>query len=236
LPFFRDLLAKVSEIGLERIDAADRDRLLGLSFMLIATRHRLGLIDEPFEARILVARKYFAEHLPDALRGAVEFFDPAAVNHALSLQDNILFGKVMTTQAGASASISQLLRRVLDQQDMRAVVISVGLDFQVGVGGARLAAADRQKIAIARALLKRPAILVFDQAEASMDPTTQKRVVARILEHNRDRCVVWVLQRLELSEMFDRVLILQRGRVAEQGRFAELRNNGGVLDELIQKS
>ena len=165
----------------------------------------------------------------------MEFFDPAAVNHALSLQDNILFGKVMTTQAGASASISQLLRQVLDEQNMRAVVVSVGLDFQVGVGGARLPAAERQKIAIARALLKRPAILVFDQAEATMDPSTQKRVVARILERSRDRCVVWVLQRLELSEMFDRVLILQRGRVVEQGRYAELKSNGGVLDELMHK-
>jgi putative ABC transport system ATP-binding protein len=235
LPFLKDLLAKVSEVGLERIDARDRDRLLSLAFMLIATRHRLGLIDEPFEARILVARKYFSEHLPAELRGAVEFFDPAAVNHALSLQDNILFGKVMTTQAGASANISQLLRQVLDQHDMRAMVISVGLDFQVGVGGARLPAADRQKIAIARALLKRPAILVFDQAEATMDPSTQKRVVGKILEWSRDRCVIWVLQRLELSEMFDRVLILQRGRVAEQGGYAELKSKGGVLDELIHK-
>jgi putative ABC transport system ATP-binding protein len=235
LPFFKELLAKVSEVGLERIDAADRARLLGLSFMLIASRHRLGLIDEAFEARILVARKYFAEHLPKELAGAVEFFDPAVVNHALSLQDNILFGKVMTTQAGASANISQLLRQVLDQQNMRAVVVSVGLDFQVGVGGARLPAADRQKIAIARAMLKRPAILVLDQAEATMDPTTQKRVVERILQRSKDRCVIWVLQRLELSEMFDRVLILQQGRVVQQGRFAELRSNGGVLDELFHK-
>src|SRR6185436_18381944 len=182
LPFFRDLLAKVSEIGLERIDAADRDRLLGLSFMLIGARHRLGLIDEPFEARILVARRYFAENLPEEMRGAVEFFDPATCNRALSLQDNILFGKVMTSQAGASANISRLLRQVLDQQNMRSLVISVGLDFQVGVGGARLPVADRQKIAIARALMKRPAVLVLDQAEAAMDPSSQKRVIARILE------------------------------------------------------
>jgi len=236
LPYFKDLLAKVSEVGLERIDARERDRLVGLAFMLIAARHRLGLIDEPFEARIVVARNYFAEHLPAALRGAVEFFDPAACNHALSLQDNILFGKVMTTQAGASGSISQLLRQVLEEQHMRSLVVSVGLDYQVGVGGARLATAERQKIAIARAMLKQPAILVLDQAEAAMDPTTQRRVVSRVLEYSKGRCVVWVLQRLELSEWFDRVLILQRGRVVEQGRFAELRNNGGVLDELIQKA
>ena len=235
LPFFKELLAKVSDGSLEGIGAADRDRLLGLPFMLIAARHRLGLIDEAFEARILTARRYFAEHLPDELRGAVEFFDPARFNHALSLQDNVLFGKVVTTQAGASASIGRLLRQVLDQENMRAIVISVGLDFQVGVGGARLATADRQKIALARAFLKRPAILVLDQAEAAIDPATQKRVIARILERSKGRSVVWVLQRFELSELFDQVLVLEGGRVVEQGRFAELRNSGGVLHDLMAK-
>ena len=236
LPFFKELLAKVSDVGLDRIDAADRDRLLGLSFMLIATRHRLGLIDEPFQARILIARRYFAEHLPEEMRGAVEFFDPATCNRALSLQDNILFGKIMTTQAGAAANISRLLRQVLDQQNMRSLVISVGLDFQVGVAGARLAVADRQKIALARALIKRPAVLVLDQAEAAMDPTSQKRIIARILEGSKGRCVIWVLQRLELSELFDQVLVLQHGRVVEQGNFAELRDNGGVLHDLLSKA
>jgi putative ABC transport system ATP-binding protein len=235
LPYFKDLLGKVSDVGLDAIDAADRDRLLGLSFMLIAARHRLGLIDEPLEARILVARRFFAENLPEEMRGAVEFFDPATCNRSLSLQDNILFGKVVTTQAGASASISRLLRQVLEQQNMRSVVISVGLDYQVGVGGARLPAPDRQKIAIARALMKRPTILVLDQAEAAMDPITQKRVITRILGQSKGRCVVWVLQRLELSELFDQVLVLQRGQVVEQGPYAELRTNGGALHDLISK-
>jgi len=235
LPFFKELLARVAKVGLDRIDPADRDRLLGLSFKLIAARHRLGLIDEPFEARILVARRYFSENLPEQMRGAVEFFDPATCNRALSLQDNILFGKVMTTQAGASASISRLLRQVLDQQNMRSLVVGVGLDFQVGVGGARLAVADRQKIAIARSLMKRPAVLVLDQAEAAMDPVSQKRVISRILDASKGRCVVWVLQHLELSELFDQVLVLKNGRVVEQGSFAELSNSGGVLRDLISK-
>jgi ABC-type multidrug transport system fused ATPase/permease subunit len=68
-----------------------------------------------------------------------------------------------------------------------------------------------------------------------MDPTSQKRVIGRILERCRGRCVIWVLQRQELSELFDQVLVLQHGRVAEQGSFADLRNKGGVLSELLSK-
>jgi ABC-type branched-subunit amino acid transport system ATPase component len=236
LPLFRELLGRVTDSGLDRIEQEDRDRLLALPFKLVASRHRLGLIDEAFEARILVARRYFADNLPAELRGAVEFFDPAACNRALSLQDNVLFGKIMTTHAGASTSISRLLRDVLDRLDMRPTVISVGLDFQVGVAGARLSTADRQKVAIARALLKRPALLVLDQAEAAMDPTSQKRVITRVLEQCKGRCVVWPVQRLELAELFDHVLVLQHGKVVEQGRFADLRSTGGALQELLSRT
>ncbi|MEP6610123.1 MAG: hypothetical protein ABJA83_15810, partial [Burkholderiaceae bacterium] len=125
---------------------------------------------------------------------------------------------------------------VLDQLSLRSPVVSVGLDFQVGVAGARLPVADRQKIAIGRALLKRPAVLVLDQAEAAMDPTSQRRIITRILDQQKGRCVVWVLQHLELSELFDRVLVLQGGRVAEHGQFAELSNSGGVLQELLARN
>ena len=69
-----------------------------------------------------------------------------------------------------------------------------------------------------------------------MDPTSQKRMVTRILERSKGRCVIWVLQRLELSELFDQVIVLQHGRVVEQGNFAELRNNRGVLHDLISKA
>ena len=86
LPLFKELLIRVSKVGLDRIDAADRDRLLALSFKLIATRHRLGLIDEPLEARILIARRYFAEHLPKEMHGAVEFFDPENIGRIFDFE------------------------------------------------------------------------------------------------------------------------------------------------------
>lgn len=68
-----------------------------------------------------------------------------------------------------------------------------------------------------------------------MDPGSQKRVIARILDHSKGRCVVWVLQRLELGELFDQVPVLQRGQVVEHGRFAELKNGGSALHGLITK-
>ncbi|MFY9314198.1 MAG: ABC transporter ATP-binding protein [Burkholderiales bacterium] len=233
LPEVKALLGRVGDAGLERIEQADRDLLLALPFKLIPARHRLGLMDEVFEARILQARRYFAENLPAEMRGGVEFFDAARYNGAASLQDNILFGKVATGQAQASARIGAMLHEVLDELRLRPQVVSIGLGYQAGVGGARLASADRQKVAIARALLRQPTVLILDQAAAGLDAGSQNRIVTNVLESRKGRCLFWVLQRNDLAERFGHTLVMERGRLAEQGRFADLKGRGGALDKLL---
>ena len=236
LPEVKAVLGRVADATLEGIDEADRDLLLALPFKMISTRHRLGLIDEAFEARILVARRYFAENLPAPMRKGIEFFDAKRYNTAASLQDNILFGKVVTGQAQAGARIGPMLHEVMEELSLRPQVVSIGLGYHVGVGGARLSSGDRQKVAIARALLKRPAVLVLDQAAAGLDGASQNRVVASILETRKGRCTFWALQRNDLAERFGHVLVLERGRVVEQGRFDELKQKGGALQKLLSAS
>ena len=233
LPDVKAVLARVADAGLEGIEAADRDMLLALPFKMISARHRLGLMDEAFEARILQARRYFAEHLPADMRHGVEFFDAERYNAAASLQDNILFGKVATGQAQASARIGAMLHEVLEEMRLRPQVVSIGLSYQVGVAGARLASADRQKVAIARALLKSPAVLILDQAAAGLDAGSQNRIVANVLECRKGRCVFWALQRNDLADRFGHTLVMERGRLAEQGRFEDLKSSGGTLQKLL---
>ena len=234
LPNVKAILARAADVGLQGLDEPARNELLGLPFKLISARHRLDLIDEAFEVRILEARRYFAAHLPPEMKGAVELFDPARYNNAASLQDNILFGKVVTGRAEATARIGALLRQILDELGLRPLVLRIGIDYQVGVGGARLSAADRQKVAIARALLKRPAVLILDQATALLDPASQQRIVSRILEYRKSQSVLWVLTQAGMAERFGRVLVLDRGRLIEHGAFDELKCAGGVLHTLLK--
>jgi len=233
LPEVKVVLTRVADAGLEKIEAADRALLMALPFKLISARHRLGLVDEAFEARILQARRYFAENLPLEMRGGIEFFDVARYNGATTLQDNILFGKVETGQAQAGTRIASILHDVLEELKLRPLVTSIGLGYQVGVAGARLPSADRQKVAIARALLKRPAVLILDQAAASLDGGSQNRIVASILESRRGQCVFWALQRNDLAARFDHTLVMDRGRLAEQGRFEDLKSRGGALQKML---
>jgi putative ABC transport system ATP-binding protein len=227
LAHFEEILQQIDDVGLLKLDEADTKALLTLPFKLVAAKHRLGLIDESFESRTIEARRHFARNLPHELRKSVEFFDPARYNAAASLQDNILFGKIVTGQAGAVERITKLVRDLLDELGLRLMVVRNGLDFQVGVGGARLGPADRQKVALVRALLKRPLLLVLDQAAAGLDPASQLRVVEGVLAERKGCAAVWVLSRPEYAERFGMVLVMERGRLIERGAFKELKRKTG---------
>lgn len=234
LPRVKDIVARVASAGLARIAEDDRNMLLGLPFKLIVTKHRLGLIDEKLESRILEARRLFAANLPAELRDAIEFFDQNRYNNAASLQDNILFGKVASGQAGGSAQIGALLRKILDELALRPMVLTIGLDYQVGTGGTRLSTPDRQKVALARALLKCPTLLILDQATAVLDPSAQERLLESVLQSRKGCGVLWVLNRVELARKFDQVLVMDRGKLVEQGKFDDLlAKSGGVLNTLM---
>ncbi|HSG66430.1 MAG TPA: ATP-binding cassette domain-containing protein [Gammaproteobacteria bacterium] len=234
LPNVKALLARVGEFGLAGIEPAERSLLLGLPFKLTPARHRLGLIDEALEGRVLEARRYFATHLPEPMRRSVEFFDPTRYTIAASLQDNILFGKIVSGQANAADRIGDLLRQVLDELGLRPLVVTIGLDFQVGVGGARLSGSERQKIALARAILKRPALLIIDQSLGVLDPASQAKVSRRIVEHRGRMGILWVMQRATEAERAQHVLVLDRGRLVEQGTFESLNCEGSVLSRLLK--
>src|SRR5439155_698692 len=77
LPQYEAILQRAKEVGLKELDEAERRALISLPFKLIATRHRLGLIDESFEARVVEARRHFAAHLPAEPKRSIQLLDPA---------------------------------------------------------------------------------------------------------------------------------------------------------------
>jgi putative ABC transport system ATP-binding protein len=231
LPAYRQIVQQAAR-GAD-LDAGDRQRLLSLPFMLVTERHRLGLIDAAMQGRILAARHAFADGLPAALRNAVAFFDERRYNAAATIQDNILFGKLAHGQAYAEQTIGGLIQEVLADLGLRDTVIEVGIHAPVGIGGARLSFAQRQKVALGRALLKRPDMLVVNEAAEVFDAQTQRRVLHNVLTESRGRTVVWVTNRLVAGRAFDQIVVMKDGRVAEQGSFETLAAPGGDLSHLL---
>ena len=112
-------------------------------------------------------------------------------------------------------------------------MIEVGLDFEVGIAGGRLSSAQRQKLAIARAVLKRPDVLIISEATATLDGATQNKIMANLLEEFKGRALIWALHRPSAASQFDRVIVLRAGRIVEQGEFGELDRPDSHLTELI---
>ncbi|MGF1591816.1 MAG: ATP-binding cassette domain-containing protein [Kiloniellaceae bacterium] len=233
LPEFRTIVTRVENAGVAALDDAARQLLLGLPFNYVEARHRLGLIDDRMAERLVEAHRRLAERLERDSPEAVEFYRADAYNAAASLQDNILFGRLAFGQAGAEQIVGDALAEAVDDLDLREAVIEVGLNYNVGVGGGRLNGAQRQKLALARALLKRPDILVVNEALSVLDGSSQTRLVRRILDLRRDKGVIWTLQRPEMAVHFDSILVMRDGRLVEQGSYDELTRRDSAFKGLV---
>lgn len=233
LPQYAAILASVDSGGLASLHREQRLKLLSLPFKLIVARHRLDFLDEPMQQRILEARHLFRRNLPEAARGQIEFFDPERYNAAASVQDNILVGKIAFGEAEAPVRIPALLAEIVDSLDLRPAIIDAGLDYHVGAAGARLTAAQRQQVAITAALLKRPDLLILNEATLAIDGQAQGKVIAGLRQEMAGKGLVWVLHRAALAHHFERVLVLSNGRVQEQGRLDDLHSNDTLTALLI---
>lgn len=233
LPDFQPLIARVKKEGVAALKEEDRRRLLALPFKLIPSRHRLGLIDEGMQERIVAARHIFARELPDALRDAVEFFDWERYNRSASLQDNLLFGKVRYGQAAAMQTVQQLIEEVVDNMGLRRLVISVGLDHSVGVAGARLSTVQRQKLALGRALLRRPDVLILNEATGALDSASQAVVHSSLRTWFAGKGLIWAPHRPTLARDFDEIIVLKDGRLAARGSYDELAGQDDEVGRLL---
>ncbi len=233
LPEYKELLGRVRPDNLAQVNEADRARLMALPFKLILARHRLGHFDEAERAAILKARRIFAETLPADRRASIAFFDPEKFNASASIVDNILFGRVAYGQAQAQEKIGRVMADVIAQNNLRDMITAVGLLFEVGIAGARLGAAQRQKLAIARALLKNPDWIMLSESTAPLDPRSHAAVLHALLEQRAEAGLIWSLQRAADAEGFDLVVVIEGGRVVAQGRFAELAEHHAGFKQML---
>jgi putative ABC transport system ATP-binding protein len=232
LPEFAAILGRIGNGGTAALAREDRTRLLSLPFKLIPARHRLDVLDQAMQQRLLAARRIFRADLPPEGRGQIEFFDAERYNAAASVQDNILFGKIAYGEADAAVRIPALLVEVIDALSLRQTIIEVGLDYNVGSGGSRLSFAQRQKTAIARAVLKRPDLLILNEATSAFDGQAQASATKGLRQEFAGRGIIWVLHRAALARNFDHILVMSNGKLQEQGPPAGLEGNGSLMSLL----
>jgi putative ABC transport system ATP-binding protein len=232
LPLVQQLLNRIQRSGTDHATPADQQRLVAITFPYIEARHRLGLIDAALEQRLLAARRRFAETLPEEYREYIEFYDPARYNAAATVQDNMLFGRLVYGQAQAAQKIFRLVFDIVSELGLKAEVLAVGLEHGVGTGGRRLTAPQRQKVALVRALVRRPRILILNNALAPLEASAQTRIVKALRREMKDRCLILIADNAALCSVLERVAVMRDGRVIEQGPIDRLARPGTALSDL----
>lgn len=94
----------------------------------------------------------------------------------------------------------------------------------------------RERIGIARALLKRADIMVLNESTSALDPAAQDRITAKVLEARDGQGAIWVVNRASMASQFVRVAVLSDGQMAQEGTYEELNKDGTALHELLQSS
>ena len=232
LPVFNELLVQIRRQGLENLKDTDKRRLMVLPLKLIVSRHRLGLIDEPIQQKILEARSLIFE-IDASENLGIEFFEKTSYNPRISIQDNILFGKLAYGQARAQQKVNLLIADVVEALDLRNDIIESGLGYDVGVAGGRLSSIQRQKLGLARSLLKMPDLLIINEATSGLDPASERRLVENIRKLMKTHGILWILGRVQLSEMFDQVMIMERGKLIDKGSYSDMLNRNEHFQQLL---
>lgn len=183
----------------------------------------------PSSGRILVDGRDIRDFTLESLRDNIAFVSQNVVLFNDTVAANIAYGKM----GKASPAEIEAAARAAHALDFIGEMPQ-GMDTLIGENGVKLSGGQRQRLGIARALLKNAPILILDEATSALDTESERHVQAALETLMQGRTTLVIAHRLSTIERADRIVVLQKGRIAETGRHADLLAMNGIYARLYR--
>jgi len=198
--------------SVDNFTSQEQDRLIQFTFQLIPSRHRLGLMDNNIQKKIVRTRELLMKKIPSSLKKNIVFFNEKTLNNNVNILENILFGKVIFTKAKAQEKVDFLIRDAINQYDFSDDIKILGLNHPCGPNGSKLTSDQIQKINILKALIKNSELLIFDSALNLLDQESKKNIQKVILNHASKKGIIWIDESF-MSKQFDTHIYMDNGMI-----------------------
>ena len=221
---------------IERSDPSLFDDISMLALGHTSGKSKIDLITDKIQTEILNLREILKKRLPEETKNRIAFFHPDKYMSSLSISENIVFGNVNPQRKRAKGAINDLLKDVVRKSGIEELIIKVGLEFNIGERGSKLSGGQKQKIAIARIMLKNPSILILDEATAALDAVSQTHITKLIEEKCINKTVHSIAHRLNSIKDYDQIIVFDKGYIVQKGNFEELMQQDGLFKKLFEGS
>lgn len=238
MPAYVSLLQRVPVLDEPcALSSEDRRLLMCVTMLTNPARHRVEVPEGDFSENIVAARREIMESLPEQYKDSVIFYDAGAINRGLTVRLNIFFGRIEGLSQQQRDNIESVLTQVIEELSLQDTVMTLGLGESVGTRGAKLTRPQRQKIAVARCLLKRPQILIMNEALWSVEAEAVDRILNQITRSIPDTSVVWVDRDRNDLDDFDVTMRMKDGRpvdIAGKAHVSDVEDTPGIIDAVAQ--